>query len=131
MRLTEEALTQAMADYIRQAPRMWRDILKHFHGQPYPLIYRAFGNLRPKLGRVADRRPDYPYNLCQRLFRLRKGQGREIAPARPGANVAATSSRAALLAACHGGRAARRHDSKASRCIPRQSPSLVHPARAP
>lgn len=74
MRLTEEALTQAMADYIRQAPRMWRDILKHFHGQPYPLIYRAFGNLRPKLGRVADRRPDYPYTFADACFVYEKGK---------------------------------------------------------
>ena len=28
------------------------DILKHFHGQPYKLIYGAFGNLRHKLGRM-------------------------------------------------------------------------------
>ena len=72
--LTEEALTEAMAAYIKEAPRMWRDILKHFHGQPYPLIYRAFGNLRPKLGRVADRRPDYPYTFADACFVYEKGK---------------------------------------------------------
>jgi 4-hydroxy-3-polyprenylbenzoate decarboxylase len=65
---TEQELTDAMAAYIRQAPRMWRDILQHFHGYPYPLIYRAFGNLRPKLGRIADRRPDYPYTFAESCF---------------------------------------------------------------
>lgn len=66
--LTEEELTQRMADYIREAPRMWRDILEYFKGQPYPLVYRAFGNLRPKLGRVADCRPDYPYTFADTCF---------------------------------------------------------------
>ena len=66
--MTERELTDAMTAYIREAPRMWRDILQQFHGQPYPLIYRAFGNLRPKLGRVADRRPDYPYAFANSCF---------------------------------------------------------------
>jgi UbiD family decarboxylase len=65
---TEQELTDAMAAYIREAPRRWRDILQHFHGYPYPLIYRAFGNLRPKLGRIADRRPDYPYTFADSCF---------------------------------------------------------------
>lgn len=71
--MTEQELTERMADYIRQAPRMWHDILKQFHGQPYPLIYRAFGNLRPKLGRVADRRPEYPYTFADECFVYENG----------------------------------------------------------
>jgi len=55
---------------------MWRDILKHFHGQPYPLLYRAFGNLRGKLGRVADRRPEYPYTFADECFVYEKGTGK-------------------------------------------------------
>ena len=66
--MAEAALTEAMAEYIRQSPRMWGDILKHFAGQPYPVLYRAFGNLRPKLGRVADRRPEYPYTFADACF---------------------------------------------------------------
>ena len=66
--MSEQELTESMAAYIRKAPRRWRDILQHFHGHPYPLIYRAFGNLRPKLGRIADRRPDYPYTFADSCF---------------------------------------------------------------
>jgi len=72
--LTEAALTEAMAAYIRQSPRMWGDILTQFAGQPYPLLYRAFGNLRPKLGRVADRRPEYPYTFADECFVYEKGK---------------------------------------------------------
>lgn len=71
--LTEAALTEAMADFIRQSPRMWGEILTRFAGQPYPLVYRAFGNLRPKLGRVADRRPEYPYTFADTCFVSEKG----------------------------------------------------------
>ncbi len=67
-KLTEDELAERMADFIRETPRTWLDILKKFHGQPNPIIYRAFGQLRPKLGRVADRRPDYPYIFADVWF---------------------------------------------------------------
>ena len=67
-KLTEDELAKRMADFIRETPRTWLDILKRFHGQPNPLIYRAFGQLRPKLGRVADRRPNYPYTFADTWF---------------------------------------------------------------
>ena len=65
---TEEELTKEMSDYIKESPRTWREIITHFHGQPNPLIYRAFGNIRNKLGRLADRRPDYPYTFADTWF---------------------------------------------------------------
>ncbi len=64
----EAELVKEMADFITQAPRTWLEILKHFHGQPYPVIYRAFGQLRPKLGRMADERPTYPYTFAYGCF---------------------------------------------------------------
>lgn len=67
-KLTEDELARRMADFIQESPRTWLDILKKFHGQPSPLIYRAFGNLRPKLGRLADRRPAYPYTFADTWF---------------------------------------------------------------
>jgi hypothetical protein len=66
--MTEKELTEKMSDYIRQSPRTWRDLVRYFHGQPNPLIYKAFGNLRNKLGRMADRRPDYPYTFADTWF---------------------------------------------------------------
>jgi 4-hydroxy-3-polyprenylbenzoate decarboxylase len=66
--LTEEALTERMAEFIKQAPRTWLEILRHFHGQPNPLIYRAFGRLRTHLGRIADHRPEYPYTFADTWF---------------------------------------------------------------
>ncbi len=66
--MTEEELTKKMSEYIRESPRTWREIITHFHGQSNPLIYRAFGNIRSKLGRVADRRPDYPYTFADTWF---------------------------------------------------------------
>jgi UbiD family decarboxylase len=70
--LGEDELVRRMADFIEKAPRTWCEILKEFHGQPNPLIYRAFGQLRPKLGRIADRRPDYPYTFADTWFVYRK-----------------------------------------------------------
>ncbi|MBS0517239.1 MAG: UbiD family decarboxylase [Proteobacteria bacterium] len=71
--LEEPALEQAMEAYIKEAPRTWEDILRKFHGQPYPNIYRAFGTLRPRLGRVADQRPEYPYTIADSCFVYRQG----------------------------------------------------------
>jgi len=33
-KLTEDELAERMADFIRETPRTWLDILKKFHGQP-------------------------------------------------------------------------------------------------
>ena len=66
--LSEDALAEEMEKMIREKPRMWRDIVEHFAGQPYPALYRAFGRLRPKLGRMADERPDYPYTFADSDF---------------------------------------------------------------
>jgi 2,5-furandicarboxylate decarboxylase 1 len=52
---------------IKATPRSWRELLAHYHGQPYPGIYRAFGNIRHKLGRVNDA-PWYRYTLSDRPF---------------------------------------------------------------
>lgn len=60
--LSEETLLGEMSDYIRQAPRLWKDILDRFAGQPYPIVYRAFGKLRPKLGRMMHMSP-FPYTF--------------------------------------------------------------------
>lgn len=75
--LSEEELTRRMDALIRAAPRTWLDIFKKFHGQPNPLLYRAFGNLRGKLGRVADRRPEYPYTFADTWFVYEKGRNGE------------------------------------------------------
>ncbi len=66
--MTEDELTQDMTEFIKEAPRSWYQILKRYHGQPYPNIYRAFGALRHKLGRVADDRPTYPYTFSDTCF---------------------------------------------------------------
>ena len=66
--MTEAELVAAMTKHIEEAPRTWHEILKHFHGQPYPNIYRAFGELRHKLGRMADERPAYPYAFSDKCF---------------------------------------------------------------
>lgn len=52
--LTEDELTKEMEVLINSAPQSWYEILKYFYGQPYPLIYKAFGNLRHRLGRIND-----------------------------------------------------------------------------
>ena len=59
---TEEQITDEMASLIKERPRSWKDLLEHFHGQHYRDIYRAFGNLRPKLGRVMEE-PFFPYTF--------------------------------------------------------------------
>lgn len=65
--MTEEALVADMTTYIQQAPRSWREILAHYHGQPYNIIYRAFGQLRPKLGRAGDS-PWFRYTFSDHDF---------------------------------------------------------------
>lgn len=52
--MTVDELTQDMSDFIKASPRSWKEILEKYHGQPYYIIYQAFGNLRPKLGRSGD-----------------------------------------------------------------------------
>ena len=56
-----------MAAYIKAAPRSWKEILQEYFGQPYQVIYRAFGNLRHKLGRAGDD-PWFRYTFSDRDF---------------------------------------------------------------
>ncbi len=65
--MTEEQITGDMTAFIKQAPRSWRDILVKYHGQPYNLIYRAFGNLRHQLGRAGNK-PWYGYTFADHDF---------------------------------------------------------------
>lgn len=65
--LSEQALTDQMATFIKAAPRSWKEILTEYHGQPYYLIYRAFGNLRPQLGRMNDE-PWFRYTFSSSNF---------------------------------------------------------------
>jgi 4-hydroxy-3-polyprenylbenzoate decarboxylase len=65
--LSEQALTDAMSAFIKEAPRSWEEILKRFHGQPYPVIYRAFSNLRHQLGRANDS-PWFRYTFSSQDF---------------------------------------------------------------
>jgi UbiD family decarboxylase len=64
----EGALVEQMTAFIKQAPRTWYEILQRFAGQPYPPVYRAFGKLRPNLGRRVDLGPDFPYTFSQTEF---------------------------------------------------------------
>jgi 2,5-furandicarboxylate decarboxylase 1 len=65
--MTEAEITTDMLALITTAPRSWREILVHYHGQPYPVTYRAFGNLRHKLGRRDDA-PWYRYTVSDTPF---------------------------------------------------------------
>ena len=65
--MTEAQLTADMKSFIEHSPRTWRDILTRYNGQPYPVIYRAFGNLRHQLGR-ADEGPLFPYTFSESPF---------------------------------------------------------------
>jgi 4-hydroxy-3-polyprenylbenzoate decarboxylase len=65
--MTEDDLTKDMAAFIRAAPRAWKEILQKYHGQPYPIVYRAFGNLRHQLGRTNDA-PWYRYTFSDHDF---------------------------------------------------------------
>ncbi len=66
--LSEDEIAAEMEKMIREKPRSWQEILACFASQPYPALYRAFGRLRPKLGRMADQRPDYPYTFSDTDF---------------------------------------------------------------
>ena len=65
--MTEDELTEDMAALIGEAPRTWKEILKHYNGQPYKVIYRAFGNLRHRFGRCDDA-PWYRYTFSDTPF---------------------------------------------------------------
>jgi 4-hydroxy-3-polyprenylbenzoate decarboxylase len=65
-----------MEALIRQKPRTWQEILEAFAGQPYPVVYRAFGTLRHRLGRMADERPNYPYTFADSDFVYGNGAAR-------------------------------------------------------
>jgi 2,5-furandicarboxylate decarboxylase 1 len=65
--MTEEQIANDMTAFIKQAPRSWREILVKYHGQPYNLIYRAFGSLRHRLGR-ADDKPWFRYTFADHDF---------------------------------------------------------------
>ncbi|GAS86856.1 UbiD family decarboxylase [Mycolicibacterium brisbanense] len=71
--LSEDDLTAAMADLIREKPRAWKEILEHFNGQPYRTVYRAFSNLRPQLGRCDDA-PWYRYTFSDGDFAVAEPQ---------------------------------------------------------
>ena len=60
-------IEKRMRDFIKQAPRSWREILVEYHGQPYPVIYRAFGNLRHSLGRL-NQEPWFKYTFSESDF---------------------------------------------------------------
>lgn len=60
--LSEQALTDDMESFIRQQARSWKEILQRYYGQPYPVIYKAFSNLRHRLGRKDDA-PWYRYTF--------------------------------------------------------------------
>ena len=65
--LTEDEIAREMEAFIGAQPRAWLDVLTHFHGQNYKLVYGAFGGLRHKLGRMNDA-PWYRYTLSDRPF---------------------------------------------------------------
>jgi UbiD family decarboxylase len=72
--LDEAALVELMTEFLEEKPRTWYEILQHFAGQPYPGVYRAFGRLRPKLGRRVDLVPAFPYTFSDTEFI--RGDGR-------------------------------------------------------
>ncbi len=66
--LTEDEIEDKLRELIQQSPKSWREIVTYFAGQPYPHVYRAFGRLRPHLGRMADQGPEYPYTIADTEF---------------------------------------------------------------
>ena len=76
--LSDDEIAKEMEKLIRAKPMNWHELLEHFASQPYPAVYRAFGQLRPKLGRIADQRPDYPYTFSdQGDFVYKQGKPEE------------------------------------------------------
>ena len=73
--LSEDEIADKLRELIAQSPRSWREIVTYFAGQPYPHVYRAFGRLRPQLGRIADQHPDYPYTIAGTEFVHGTGNG--------------------------------------------------------
>lgn len=65
--MSEEELTADMEALIGAAPRTWKEILVNYNGQPYKTVYRAFSNLRPRLGRCDDA-PWYRYTFSDSDF---------------------------------------------------------------
>lgn len=65
---SEADVAKEMADLIREKPRIWHEILEYFAGQAHPVVYRAFGQLHHKLGRMADERPNYLYTFSDTDF---------------------------------------------------------------
>lgn len=65
--MTEQELTADMETLITEAPRTWKEILQYYSGQSYPTVYRAFSNLRPRLGRCDDA-PWYRYTFSDSDF---------------------------------------------------------------
>lgn len=66
--MSEANLTTALTNFIKEKPRTWKEVVEEFAGQPYRVLYRAFGELRPKLGRVADDAPTFPYTFADTDF---------------------------------------------------------------
>ncbi len=52
--MTEDEIAKDMEAFITGQPRSWKEIIFRYLAQPYPLVYRAFGRLRPRLGRAKD-----------------------------------------------------------------------------
>ena len=65
--MSEDDLTKDMETLIKSKPQSWMEILQNYYGQPYPVIYRAFGNLRHRLGRIDDS-PWYRYVFSDTPF---------------------------------------------------------------
>lgn len=66
--MTDDEIAKEMETMIRAKPQRWNQLLTHFASQNYRSFHRAFGPLRPKLGRMADQRPDYPYTFSDTDF---------------------------------------------------------------
>jgi 2,5-furandicarboxylate decarboxylase 1 len=65
--MSEDDMVVDMTAFIKAAPRSWKEILQQYHGQPYSVIYRAFGRLRQQLGRARDS-PWFRYTFCDHDF---------------------------------------------------------------
>lgn len=59
--LSEQQVTDEMTKLLQERPRTWHEISERFADQPYNLVARAFGTLRPKLGRRMDLHPEFSY----------------------------------------------------------------------